>query len=82
MKLYPTKVLKIAHIKSLENDIALNLAALGIRMIAPMPGKGTIGIEIPNTKRQIVSLKNVLESEDFKDTTYTIPIIFGQNHSK
>ena len=54
---------RISKIKGLEDDIALNLSAMGIRIIAPIPGKGTIGIEVPNKKRQVVSLKDVLKSE-------------------
>lgn len=65
-EIVPAEGVRIAKIKSLEDDIAMNLAALGIRIIAPIPGKGTIGIEVPNRKPQIVGIRTVLESEAFQ----------------
>lgn len=65
-EIVPAEGVKIAKIKNLEDDIAMNLAALGIRIIAPMPGKGTIGIEVPNSKPQIVGIRAVLESEAYE----------------
>ena len=61
-EIIPAPGIKISKIKSLENDIALSLAALGIRIIAPIPGKGTIGIEVPNQNKQTVGLKDILLS--------------------
>ena len=72
---------RISKIKGLEDDIALNLSALGIRIIAPIPGKGTIGIEVPNKKRQVVSLKEVLKSDKFKNAKMDLPIALGKTIS-
>ena len=63
----PAEGVRISKIRNLENDIALNLAALGIRIIAPIPGKGTIGIEVPNKQAQIVPMKSILASKKFYD---------------
>ena len=65
-EIVPSPGVRISKIKGLENDIALSLAALGIRIIAPLPGKGTIGIEVPNNKPSIVSMKSILASEKFQ----------------
>lgn len=77
-EIIPAPGIRIARIKNLEDDIALSLAALGIRIIAPMPGKGTIGIEVPNQHPEIVSIKNVLSSEKFQNTNYELPIVLGK----
>ena len=69
---------KISRIRNLEDDIALSLSALGIRIIAPIPGKGTIGIEVPNKKRNIVSMESVLNSKKFQETTMELPIAIGK----
>ena len=66
MKLFLKQVLEINKIKNLEDDIALSLAAEGIRIIAPIPGKGTIGIEVPNKNKNVVSMKEVISSEKFQ----------------
>ncbi|MEW6773138.1 MAG: DNA translocase FtsK [Bacteroidota bacterium] len=77
-EIVPAPGVRIARIKNLEDDIALSLAALGIRIIAPMPGKGTIGIEVPNQHPEMVSMKNVLSSEKFQNTTFELPIALGK----
>ena len=77
-EIIPAPGVRIARIKNLEDDIALSLAALGIRIIAPMPGKGTIGIEVPNQNPEIVSMKNVLSSEKFQHTTFELPLVLGK----
>ena len=64
-EIIPAPGVRISRIKNLEDDIALSLAALGIRIIAPIPGKGTIGIEVPNFKKTVVSMKTLLNSEKF-----------------
>jgi len=74
----PAEGVRISKIKNLEADIALNLAALGIRIIAPMPGKGTIGIEVPNKKPNIVSMESVLNSKKFQETKMDLPIALGK----
>jgi S-DNA-T family DNA segregation ATPase FtsK/SpoIIIE len=74
----PDKGVRIAKIKNLEDDIALSLAALGIRIIAPMPGKGTIGIEVPNKNPRIVSLESVITSRKFGESKYELPIVLGR----
>lgn len=73
--------MRISRIKNLEDDIALSLSALGIRIIAPIPGRGTIGIEVPNKRKQIVSLKEVLMSEKFKRAKMDLPIALGKTIS-
>ena len=80
-EIVPAPGVKISKIKNLEDDIALSLAALGIRIIAPIPGKGTIGIEVPNKKPQIVSLKEVLNSPKYRDTKMDLPIALGKTIS-
>jgi len=80
-EIVPAPGVKISKIKNLEDDIALSLAALGIRIIAPIPGKGTIGIEVPNKNKQIVSLKEVLTSEKFTNTKMALPIALGKTIS-
>lgn len=77
-EIVPAAGIKISKIKNLEDDIALSLAALGIRIIAPIPGKGTIGIEVPNKKPQIVSLKEVLKSDKFQNAKMDLPIALGK----
>lgn len=74
----PAEGVRISRIKNLEADIALNLAALGIRIIAPMPGKGTIGIEVPNKKPNIVSMESILNSKKFQETKMDLPIALGK----
>lgn len=76
-EIIPEQGIKISKIKSLEDDIAMNLAALGIRIIAPMPGKGTIGIEVPNRKQRIVSMRELLNSPQFKETKMQLPLALG-----
>ncbi len=77
-EIVPAPGVRISRIKNLEDDIALSLAALGIRIIAPIPGKGTIGIEVPNKKKQVVSMKEVLMSEKFKRAKMDLPIALGK----
>ena len=77
----PAPGIRISKIKSLEDDIALSLAALGIRIIAPIPGRGTIGIEVPNANPQIVSMKTMLNSDAFKNSKGELPIAFGKTIS-
>ena len=74
----PAEGVRISKIRNLEDDIALSLSALGIRIIAPIPGKGTIGIEVPNAKPQIVSMESVLNSKRFRETTMELPIALGK----
>ena len=80
-EIVPAPGIRISKIKGLENDIALSLAALGIRIIAPLPGKGTIGIEVPNSKPSIVSMKSVIASEKFQNADYELPIVLGKTIS-
>jgi S-DNA-T family DNA segregation ATPase FtsK/SpoIIIE len=77
-EIVPAPGVRISKIKNLEDDIALSLSALGIRIIAPIPGKGTIGIEVPNKKSQIVSLKEVLRSEKYLQAKMDLPIVLGK----
>ena len=74
----PAEGVRIAKIRNLEDDIALSLSALGIRIIAPMPGKGTIGIEVPNKKTNIVSMESILNSRKFQESTMELPIALGK----
>ncbi len=74
----PAEGVRISKIRNLEDDIALNLAALGIRIIAPIPGKGTIGIEVPNANKQIVSMRAILSSEKFVNNKMSLPIALGK----
>jgi len=69
---------RISKIKNLEDDIALSLAALGIRIIAPIPGKGTIGIEVPNSKPEMVSMRSLIASKKFQESDYELPIVMGK----
>jgi len=80
-EIVPAPGVRLSKIKNLEDDIALSLAALGIRIIAPIPGKGTIGIEGPNKKKQIVSLKEVMASEKFLDAKMELPVALGKTIS-
>jgi len=80
-EIVPNAGVRISKIKNLEDDIALSLAALGIRIIAPIPGKGTIGIEVPNKKPSIVSMKSVLSSKKFQDSDLELPIALGKTIS-
>lgn len=77
-EIIPAAGVRISRIKNLEDDIALSLAALGIRIIAPIPGKGTIGIEVPNAKKTLVSMKTLLESDKFKQNNFSLPIAIGK----
>lgn len=70
--------IRVSKIRNLEDDIALSLSALGIRIIAPIPGKGTIGIEVPNAKPNIVSMESILNSKKFQETTMDLPIAIGK----
>ncbi|HEY1872400.1 MAG TPA: DNA translocase FtsK, partial [Chitinophagaceae bacterium] len=77
-EIVPAAGVRISRIKNLEDDIALSLAALGIRIIAPIPGKGTIGIEVPNVKKSVVGMKTLLASEKFQHNSYSLPIAIGK----
>jgi DNA segregation ATPase FtsK/SpoIIIE, S-DNA-T family len=77
-EIVPAPGVRISRIKNLEDDIALSLAALGIRIIAPIPGKGTIGIEVPNVKKTVVSMKTLLASDKFQHNNYSLPIALGK----
>lgn len=77
-EIVPAEGVRISKIRNLEDDIALNLAALGIRIIAPIPGKGTIGIEVPNANKQIVSMRALLSSEKFVKNKMSLPIALGK----
>ena len=74
----PAQGVRISKIRGLEDDIALSLKALGIRIIAPIPGKGTIGIEVPNAKANIVSMESILNSKKFQETTMDLPCAMGK----
>ncbi len=80
-EIVPEAGIKISRIKNLEDDIALSLAALGIRIIAPIPGKGTIGIEVPNKNREMVSIRSVLSSPAFIKTDKELPVALGKTIS-
>jgi S-DNA-T family DNA segregation ATPase FtsK/SpoIIIE len=77
-EIVPAPGVRISRIKNLEDDIALSLAALGIRIIAPIPGKGTIGIEVPNIRKSVVSMKTLLASEKFQTSKFSLPIAIGK----
>ena len=77
-EIVPSPGVRISRIKNLEDDIALNLSALGIRIIAPIPGKGTIGIEVPNVKKSVVSMRTLLASDKFQHSTFNLPIAIGK----
>ncbi|HRI40653.1 MAG TPA: DNA translocase FtsK [Bacteroidia bacterium] len=80
-EIVPQAGIRISKIKNLEDDIALSLSALGIRIIAPIPGKGTIGIEVPNQKAEVVPMKSVLASEKFANSEMELPVALGKNIS-
>ena len=80
-EIVPAPGVRISKIRNLEDDIALSLAAYGIRIIAPMPGRGTIGIEVPNQKPEIVSMRSVISSAKFQETKYALPIALGKTIS-
>ncbi|MEP6926025.1 MAG: DNA translocase FtsK [Ginsengibacter sp.] len=77
-EIVPAPGVRISRIKNLEDDIALSLAALGIRIIAPIPGKGTIGIEVPNVKKTVVSMRTLLNSDKFQNNNFSLPIAIGK----
>ena len=74
----PAEGVRISKIRNLEDDIALSLSALGIRIIAPIPGKGTIGIEVPNANPRIVPMSSILASKKFQETTFDLPVALGK----
>lgn len=80
-EIIPAPGVRISKIKSLEDDIALSLSAMGIRIIAPIPGRGTIGIEVPNSKSDIVSMRSILASEKFQHSKYELPFGLGKTIS-
>ena len=80
-EIVPAPGIKISKIKNLEDDIALSLAALGVRIIAPIPGAGTIGIEVPNQKPEIVSMRGVIASKKFQESKYALPVALGRTIS-
>ena len=80
-EIVPEAGIRISKIKNLEDDIALSLSALGIRIIAPIPGKGTIGIEVPNQKPSIVSMRSVIASQRFQKAEMELPIAIGKTIS-
>jgi len=80
-EIVPEAGVRISRIKNLEDDIALSLAAMGIRIIAPIPGKGTIGIEVPNQNPEIVSIKSLLATDKFKASTFELPFVLGKTIS-
>ncbi|MBN2807046.1 MAG: DNA translocase FtsK [Prolixibacteraceae bacterium] len=80
-EIVPAQGIRISKIKNLEDDIALSLSALGIRIIAPIPGRGTIGIEVPNRNPQVVSMRSIIASKKFQETTAELPIAMGRTIS-
>ncbi len=80
-EIIPDQGVKISKIKNLENDIALRIKAVGVRIIAPLPGKGTVGIEVPNQNPTIVSMKDVIASEKFQNSKFELPIALGKTIS-
>ena len=80
-EIVPAPGIRISKIKNLEDDIALSLSALGIRIIAPIPGRGTIGIEVPNSKPDVVSMLTLIRSEKFQNSDYDLPIALGKTIS-
>ena len=80
-EIIPAPGIKISKIKNLEDDIALSLAALGIRIIAPIPGAGTIGIEVPNRHPEIVPMRSVIASKKFQESKYALPVALGRTIS-
>ena len=77
-EIIPAPGVRISKIKNLEDDIALSLSALGIRIIAPIPGKGTIGIEVPNSTPEMVSMRSLIASEKFQNSDYELPVVMGK----
>ena len=77
-EIVPDDGIRISKIRNLGDDIALSLAAIGIRIIAPIPGRGTVGIEVPNKNPQIVPMRSLIASETFQNTTYDLPIAIGK----
>lgn len=77
-EIVPAPGIRISKIKNLEDDIALSLSALGIRIIAPIPGKGTIGIEVPNQNPEVVSMRSVIGSKKFQECAYELPVVLGK----
>lgn len=77
-EIVPEAGIRISKIKNLEDDIALSLAALGIRIIAPIPGKGTIGIEVPNQNPEVVPMRNVIASDKFQNAKMELPVVLGK----
>ncbi len=80
-EIIPAPGVRISKIKNLEDDIALSLAALGIRIIAPMPGKGTVGIEVPNSNPEIVAMKSLIASDKFQNSKMELPVALGKTIS-
>ena len=80
-EIIPAPGVRISKIKNLEDDIALSLSALGIRIIAPIPGKGTVGIEVPNSKPSIVSMRSLIASDKFQNNDYALPVALGKTIS-
>ena len=80
-EIVPEAGIRISKIKNLDDDIALSLAALGIRIIAPMPGKGTIGIEVPNANKEMVSMRSVISTEKFMNSSMALPVALGKTIS-
>ena len=80
-EIVPQAGIRIASIKRLEDDIALSLAALGVRIIAPIPGKGTVGIEVPNEHPEIVSMRSVMSSAKFQESKFDLPVVLGKTIS-
>lgn len=80
-EIVPAPGVRLAKIKNLEDDIALSLAALGIRIIAPIPGKGTVGIEVPNLKPKVVSMRSIIASKVFQESKYELPLALGKTIS-
>jgi S-DNA-T family DNA segregation ATPase FtsK/SpoIIIE len=80
-EIVPAPGVRIAKIKNLEDDIALSLSALGIRIIAPIPGRGTIGIEVPNQKPEVVSMRSIIGSKKFQESNFELPIALGKTIS-
>ncbi|TRX71306.1 DNA translocase FtsK [Carboxylicivirga sp. M1479] len=80
-EIVPAPGVRISKIKNLEDDIALSLAALGIRIIAPIPGRGTIGIEVPNSDPEVVSMRSIINAKKFQNTKYELPIALGKTIS-
>jgi len=78
-EIVPAPGVRISKIKNLEDDIALSLAALGIRIIAPIPGKGTIGIEVPNSNPDMVSMRSLIASEKFQNSDMDLPVVLGKS---